>query len=540
MPEERAEISEQETEFCSRNGIPLPQLSSRERLRNMLYFRNRAYLYHATCALSGKSILSCVPPESGLAIYETEQWDSDNWSGRDYARDYNFRQPFFSQLHELYRRVPRFSRSVVPGTENCQYTNGIVACKNCYLVFSALNSVDCLFSYTVWRSRNIVDCVYVKDSELCFSSADIRGCYNLKFSEHCVDCSDSAFLFQCYSCRSCCMCSNLAHKEYCLRNRQLTKEEYEKKTMDFGSRKALQAAEKEYRLLVSQTPLKSCRGENSENVTGNYITNSRNCFNSFFITNSEDVVDSLHLDGAKNSILHANFGSNSELVYHSVSTGLNVYNLKFCLECRNGCRDLEYCIMCSGGVNDCFGCIGLKKAQYCLLNKQYTKQEYFDLVSRIRGQMRETGEYGCFFPLFFSPYYYNESEVNDFFPLPRTEAVSLGFRWKEAEPGSSDQGLVIPDHIREADDSILLQTLRCRETGTPFKVIKAELEYYRRLNVPLPAVAPMRRIQARLRFFTLASLSERSCAACGTPFFTVESNPQTTVYCGTCFAKRIF
>jgi hypothetical protein len=42
---------------------------------------------------------------------------------------------------------------------------------------------------------------------------------------------------------------------------------------------------------------------------------------------------------------------------------------------------------------DCFACVGLRHKQYCILNKQYTRDEYEVLVPRIIEHMKKTGEW---------------------------------------------------------------------------------------------------------------------------------------------------
>ena len=50
-------------------------------------------------------------------------------------------------------------------------------------------------------------------------------------------------------------------------------------------------------------------------------------------------------------------------------------------------------MFCCQNVANLFGCVGLKNKQYCILNKQYTKEEYETLVVRIIQQMQQTGEW---------------------------------------------------------------------------------------------------------------------------------------------------
>ncbi len=46
----------------------------------------------------------------------------------------------------------------------------------------------------------------------------------------------------------------------------------------------------------------------------------------------------------------------------------------------------------------CIGCVGLKNKSYCILNKQYTKEEWYVLADQIFTQMNQQGVLGDFFP----------------------------------------------------------------------------------------------------------------------------------------------
>ncbi|HRI36255.1 MAG TPA: hypothetical protein PK765_04235 [bacterium] len=85
---------------------------------------------------------------------------------------------------------------------------------------------------------------------------------------------------------------------------------------------------------------------------------------------------------------------------------------------------LYYCESCNA-TKDCFACVGLRNKQYCILNKQYTKEEYEALVPKIIDHMRSTGEWGEFFPSRLGLFGYNESVGNDYFPLSKEEALNL-------------------------------------------------------------------------------------------------------------------
>jgi hypothetical protein len=85
-----------------------------------------------------------------------------------------------------------------------------------------------------------------------------------------------------------------------------------------------------------------------------------------------------------------------------------------------------------------FGCSGLKSASYCILNKQYTKAEYEILVPKIiehmmkisspsdEGDAHRAGgvmEWGEFFPSSMSPFGYNETVAQEYYPMTRDEVL---------------------------------------------------------------------------------------------------------------------
>jgi hypothetical protein len=215
------------------------------------------------------------------------------------------------------------------------------------------------------------------------------------------------------------------------------------------------------------------------------------------------------------------------------------------------------------------------------LNKQYTKEEYEALVPKIIQHMKDKPfkdsagrvyPYGELFPPEFSPFAYNESVAQDQFPLTREEALAQGFSWREPR----DQNISItktardlPDNIKEVSDSILNEVIECEHRGEcndqctqAFRLISQELEFYRKMHVPLPRLCPRCRTMARISQRTRLTLSRRRCMCTGAYSEnnkyknTIEhshgSNPcpnefETTytperpeiVYCETCYQNEV-
>ena len=90
---------------------------------------------------------------------------------------------------------------------------------------------------------------------------------------------------------------------------------------------------------------------------------------------------------ARDSMDHTFWGRETELVYDSINIGRQCASVFFCSECWDGNTYIEYSINCHGS-NSLFGCVGLKKKEYCILNKQYTKEEYEKIKREIVKQMK--------------------------------------------------------------------------------------------------------------------------------------------------------
>jgi hypothetical protein len=536
-------ISERELSYCEDNALPvsaIAKLSPRERLREISVFRNRINLYQTKCAASGKQIFTSIPPERGLHIYDIDIWESDSWDGVEYGREYDFNKPFFEQLFSLYKIVPLPNLDVINSTlENSEYTNGISGAKNCYLLFAASFNEDCMFSRMINHSRDILDCLMAVKSELCYSCLDIHNCYDLKYSEHCHTCSNSYFLKNCQGCTNCYGCVNLINKEYYFYNEKCSKDEYLRRLsrIDLGSYKVVLEEKEKFKEFSNSFPLKYYFGKTNQNSTGSFLNNTKNCMDSYFISDGEELEHCVWIHGGKTSFYHVCYGNGSELIYNSITCGDNAYNLKFCVECYSGASDLEYCIYTGHGSSKCFGCVGLKKKSYCILNKQYSKNDYENLIKRIKSQMIEGGEYGKFFPPYIAPYYFNKCDAIDFFPITRDEAIKRGYSWDDNIPETKNSSISLPDNIKDVTDDVLNLQPVCEVTGRTYKIIKVELDFYRKHNIPLPRVSPLERIKLRSGFLNIPELKEGSCKRCNSQFQTIYT--KGSLYCEKCYQDSL-
>jgi hypothetical protein len=173
----------------------------------------------------------------------------------------------------------------------------------------------------------------------------------------------------------------------------------------------------------------------------------------------------------------------------------------------------ENCFSC----NNCFGCVGLRNKQFCILNKQYTKEEYEALVPTIIEHMQK--EWGLFFPPHYSIQGYNESLAMEYFPLTKEEALAKGFNWSDYQSPPPQATKVItadlmkrlPDNINDIPDDILNWALTCEVSGKLYKIIKQELQFYREHNIPIPRRHPDQRHKDRMALRNPRKLWTRQC-----------------------------
>ena len=175
----------------------------------------------------------------------------------------------------------------------------------------------------------------------------------------------------------------LRKTSYCIFNVKYSKEEYEKEIalMRLDTIEGLKNAREKAREFWKTQPNKYHQGLKNLDSTGSYVTNSKNVNDSYLIREGENMRYCQYLQVPKNKDCHdaTAWGDNMELHYETCLSGDNSYNLKFSTDSWPNCKNLEYCISMFS-CSDCFACVALKKKQYCVLNRQYTKDEYLKFV----------------------------------------------------------------------------------------------------------------------------------------------------------------
>lgn len=229
--------------------------------------------------------------------------------------------------------------------------------------------------------------------------------------------------------------------------------------------------------------------------------------------------------------------------YECSHAGNDAYNIFFSLQSFLS-SDI-FCSWFSQTCRDCFGCANNKSKRYCILNTQYTKEEYEALMPRIIEHMRVTGEWGEFFSCSMSMFGYNHSIAQLYYPLTREQATTKGFLWDAEEQMPSTANAIsaseLPDDVRDATDSILTTPIVCEVTGKPFKIIAQELAFHREHGVPLPRRSWLQRHMDRFALRNPRHLWNRQCGKCGKEMQTsyAPERPEI-VYCEECYLQTVY
>jgi hypothetical protein len=569
--------------FYKQMKVPPPTFCWLCRAQRRMTWRNESSLFKRKSDYSGVDIFSAFSPDSPVKVYEKDVWLSDVWNPMDFALDVDFSKTFFEQFRELLYTVPLKNLNVVNG-KNSDYCNNFTDPKNCFLTFNGNYCEDCMYSNGITRVKDSIETSYCGKCEKCYEGFWLTSCSNTIFSTQCESSYNLSFCLNCVGCHDCFGCAGLRNKEYHIFNEKYSKEEYKKKIeeLNISSYKNLLLVLGKVGNFWKNFPKKYIEGYHNTNVSGNYISYSKNVLDSFLIRDGENLKYCQYVQedpGCKDSYDYTGWGDSSQFLYECAACGIGVNNVKFCYNVQESVHDIEYSYMCSGS-SDLFGCVGLRKKQYCIFNKQYEKGEYEVLVEKIKKHMDDMPyidkkgivyKYGEFFPAEFSPFAYNETLAQDYFPRTKEEAEKENFLWREPKernyvPTIKDENL--PDKIEEVTDDILSEIIECEHNGDCndqcvkcFKINEEELKFYRKMKLPLPRLCFKCRHAKRLSQRTSLEIIKRKCNCqgiqsrnglyknmanhfhedepCPNEFLTNYKDELTILYCEKCYQQEV-
>jgi len=317
-------------------------------------------------------------------------------------------------------------------------------------------------------------------------------------------------------------------------------------SIDLGSFAQYQRYSARRREIEAKHPFKEFHGHNTENCSGDYLVNCKDTHASFDCENVERAKFCYQVvTGAKNIYDIYQYGLQLQESLECTISGENSYHLLFTLGGNVSCSDLLYCWYMENSKS-CLGCVNMKHASYCILNKQYSKEEYEKLAPKIIEHMKRTSEWGEFLPAPKSLFGYNKTTAQMYYPLSAADARKKGWAWDDEEAPTPDvkktiDANMLPDNQKDIPDDILNWAIRCEITSRPFKIQPQELAFYRTQKLPIPHRHWYQRHLDRFAQRNPRTFWQRNCAKCKKEIQTTYAPDRPEiVYCEKCYLKEVY
>lgn len=422
--------------------------------------------------------------------------------------DYDFNLDFFQNFQKIFQNI-KFPPHISHGaSENTDFTDTIIWSKNVYL--STIVVAECenvLYSFqVVQNSTNIFNCIFSWDnsSNLYMCNSVFRS-YNVFFSKYLDNCADIRFCSNLIWCKECIFCDGLENKSYCIDNKEYTKDEF-----FIRKQEILKNKQKFMSYFTSMDVMP--RNYWAENCTWQSVTFSKSVENAFlveYVNNGRNVVwcwwESTNLYDTFDVWIHSNdvfaiewWWYYSQNIYcgSQVENCSNVYYSYFMNEC-----------------SFCLGCVWLKNKSYCILNKQYSEAERYDLVEKIFKQMEEQWILWEFFPWYINPFYFNDTiayvmndsfsknEVENQWYLRRDEAIKVdipvGLEVVKTEDLNKYQWFN-SEWKWNINPEILKKVIK-DEKWDIYRIVNMEYEFLKKYELPLPDLHWLNRMKLHFK-----------------------------------------
>ena len=522
--------------FEYKNGVlkaklPTPTLCPEERRRRRFSICNEKSLYKRKCDYSGENMISIFSPNKQNKVYKNSYRWNDSWDPLKYWEDKD--QEFWISIKKLLDNVPIFCNFCVNWV-NSDYTNHAVQPKDSYMCFGVIEPVNSLYIRQANKAENCVDCYYIIQSSNCYNCINIVKSFNMISCTDCTNCSFCINCAWCIWCHDCFDCCDLDNKSYCINNIQYTKEEYKKNVAN------AKIANRNRNILW-------CKLKMSENSFWNNLVNAQN---SAFIYDIESCSNTKYTDSeVELEDTYDSYWAKSKLSLEIISCS-DLYHCGFIFYWNNN-SECRYCWSCYNSKN-LFWCIWLKNKEYCIYNKQYTKEEYNKIVPEIIAQMIRDKERWEFFDPKLSYFGYNESTAMEYCPLTKEEALKKWYKREDFEPPlpqveknvqwkdlPKQWCKIIQDKKPEILQKILNYAVICEISKKPFRITKQEIDFYVKYNIPLPTKHPDIRHQERLARKDPTTMHLIHCDQCWEEMLSVHKKwPWKTILCEKCYYSQ--
>lgn len=387
----------------------------------------REFLFHVASRrpltfYKNNDVFGHFPPHTKIHIVDSKIYDSDRDSLTEYWFSYDFEKSFFAQQEHLLYLIPFPNILLIWACENSIFSSFSVNCKNTYLS-TTINGWENICYSIVCRSNvtNIYNSVFVLDNcDNIYACTFVINSQNIFFSfdiENCFDCRLSTNLI---SCQYCIKCDWLQNQSYCIDNIQYWKEEFFVLKKQFLADNIMWMY-KLYASIIKFSFDSTSKLSDSLDHTL-FIYNSYNCKNTVLIW--------WHVENKNlNNVIYSSFNNTDCVWWHWYHETSHAYIWEMIIRGQNNYYS-QYLEDCSY----CLWCVWLKNKSFCILNKQYTKEERFEFANKIFEQMDKDWSLWEFFPWSMNPFYFNDTAaylIDDSFT--KEEVTKEWYLWRDGD-----------------------------------------------------------------------------------------------------------
>ncbi len=541
--------------FYEKMGVPAPTFCPKCRRTRRLAWLNDFVLYNRECFMCSKKFISIYAQNNASEVMCPKCFFGDKFNPEDYGIEYDPTKSFFEQFNNLLKSIPKLGivNDEGIGSVNCLYNNDIAFSKNSAMCFVAWRMENCLYSMYINVAKDVCDCHCINEmSEFTYEGVVIDSVARSKYIYWSASCTDCFFGYDLRGCTDCFMCVGLRNKQHYFKNKKYTREEYNKiiESYKLETRSGAKKAKEEFADFIKDHPRKFADLRNCVNCTGAEMVRSKNTHDSKYAAFSEDSRYS-HNGVTFKSCYDCAGGAETELAYECVTPDQSYNSLATIKSWKN--RNISYCIDCHS-CEEVFGCVGVKTGKYVILNKRYSKEEYFKLKEQIIEDMKNRGEYGEFFPAKYALCGINETRAIEQLDILKEEATEKGYHWQDELQQTRGKETIkqvdIPDSIEDVPDTITSEILACVECERNYKILPDEFTFYKRLKIPIPEACFFCRYAKREAMRGSFDLVNRQCDCsqeshehegyCNNTFETFFTNQESRpVYCESCYQKEV-
>lgn len=445
--------------------------------------------------------VSIIPNDSNVKkILDFEKFNELRDSLISFGEIYDFNKIFFQNFGKLFLEIPHPNIIDFWENENSKFWYSIYASKNIYLSFEIGWCENVLYSLSVKQSSiNVFNSVAIRGNcENIYMTLSSTNSYKIFYSKFINNSSNIWFSQNMIWCEECILCEWLINKKYHIWNIEYEKDKY------FIEKSFILNKKDKYNEYYKN--LKNI-GKNiwSQDIIWIWTINSQNIDNWYFVNNVKNWRNLLFVSGTLD-----------EEMYDTMTAWLDISSDFY------GCFDvwisnniyLSQHIWLSSNIyysynllwcSFCIWCIWLKNKSYCILNKQYTQDERYEMANKIFAQMDEQWILGEMFPWDLNPFYFNDTvaylidnsftreEIINQWYMRRDESIKVDIpEWMEiVETKDLD--------ISNYDESILKKVIK-DEQWNIYRIVKMEYDFLKKYNLPLPNLHWLDRIKIHFKW----------------------------------------